>query len=105
MASFEVTRSALATVADELTQSTSSFRSIMDETTSLVNNISTVWDSDAHTEFDNKYKKLEANLHEFDTVMTRYAEFLRETSSNYDTTDQNVQEETQVLNSESLFGR
>ncbi len=106
MARFEVTTTSLDDMANDIDQQTKDLRNVLDEAQSLVKSMAgEIWDSDAYRSFDAQFSKLYSNLQQFDVVLNGYSNFLRESASIYTTTDQKAMDDTNVLNSDSLFTR
>lgn len=103
MARFEVTTSALETMAGDIDQQTSEFRNIMDEAQGCVQSLRGFWESEAHDTFESEFTKLYNNLSHFDTVLNGYSSFLREVAGIYESTDKKAMDDVNVLNSSSLF--
>ena len=93
----QVNSAELASAAANLRKNVSDMQQILDESTSTINGTAASWESAAAENLRARYTSLAAKFSDFYDAITKYAKFLDNTATAYESADKKIEERANEL--------
>ena len=97
----QVNSAELASAAANLRKNVSDMQQILDESTSTINGTAASWESAAAENLRSRYTSLSGKFHDFYDAINKYAKFLDNTASAYESAEKKITNKAdELLNSD-----
>ena len=93
----QVNSAELASAANNLRKNVSDMQQILDDSTSIINGTAASWESAAAENLRSRYTSLAAKFSGFYDAITKYAKFLDNTATAYESADKKIEERANEL--------
>ena len=93
----QVNSAELANAANDLRKDVSDMQTVLDESTSTINGTAASWESSSAENLRARYISLSAKFSDFYDAITKYAKFLDNTASAYESADKKIEERANEL--------